>query len=525
MSTLALPVRTVAMRYALSLLAFAAVLLPWARPAAADVASDHPAAILVFPKLLVDTASGVNTLIRISNVSETPINVWCFYVNATPTCRWPGGSCFPDKRSCSVVIDGQTISGECDQQWQETDFLFRLTREQPTGWLVSAGQNVDCRLIDGVCSNDGTTVCDRDSQCGAGNRCVQPACLPLDGGVLGRTGPGGQVNEGRVPPSPGDPMIGELKCIALDDAQRPVARNALIGQALIGRLETGPDETTDISGYNAIGIPAIPDTGNRDSTLVLGGPENVAEYEGCPNILILDHFFDGAVDPRLENTCLPDDTCSIDGLPCDTNADCRANRCIDNVCTVTGTGCAMQADCENVCVDDRCTLSGETCSGDDDCTDPEYQVRLATDLTLIPCTEDFEEQRPDLSRTTAQFLVFNEFEQRLSTSTPVQCFKELQLSAIDTSGDNSRSIFSAGVMGTLTGQTRIRGVENQELAGIAGNTLLGIAQEFRCAGAPFQFPQCDYIQQANRTVSGNAKNLHFQGRRALSDFIYTPQLH
>jgi hypothetical protein len=240
----------------------------------------------------------------------------------------------------------------------------------------------------------------------------------------------------------------------------------------------------------------------------------------------LDHYFDGAVDPILENTCLPDGTCSIDGLACNSSAECLSNRCIDNTCTVTGTPCAAPADCENTCgPGEFCTLSGQVCHDDEDCTAPDYEVRVATDLTLIPCTEDFEEQRPELSRTTAQFLVFNEFEQRFSTSIAVQCLKEIQLSSIDTSGDNSRSIWAAGVGGTLTGQTRIRGVENPLNAGIAGNTLLGVAEEFRCAGAPFNFPLCDYVQQPERTVSGNAKNLHFQGRRALSDFIYTPELH
>ncbi|HEX9832776.1 MAG TPA: hypothetical protein VGA66_06745, partial [Mycobacterium sp.] len=399
----------------------------------------------------------------------------------------------------------------------------------PTGWLVGVGQNVDCRLISGVCSDDGSTVCDQDSQCGAGNHCVRPACLPLDGGLLGRTGPGGQVNEGRIPPAPQNPMVGELKCIALDDALRPVARNDLIGEALIGRPQTGPTESIDVSGYNAIGIPAIPEGdgspgNNRDATLVLGGPTAVAEYEGCPNILILDHYFDGAIDPIVQNTCLlPAGVCSVDGLACASTADCLANRCIDDVCTVTGTACAVEADCDNVCVADRCTLSGEVCLNDDNCTDPEYAVRVSTDLTLIPCTQDFENQRPELSRTPAQFLVFNEFEQRFSTSITVDCFKEIQLSAIDTAGDNFRSIFSAGVSGTLTGQTRIRGVENSETIGIAGNTLLGVASEFRCAGAPFQFPVCSYVRQVERTVSGNAKNLHFQGRRPVSDFIYTPE--
>ena len=62
-----------------------------AAAATADVASDHPAAILVFPKLLVDTANGLDTLIRISNVSDTAINVYCFYVNATPQCSLEDG--------------------------------------------------------------------------------------------------------------------------------------------------------------------------------------------------------------------------------------------------------------------------------------------------------------------------------------------------------------------------------------------------------------------------------------------------
>lgn len=524
----ALPARTIRHWLGLCLAVIvAAAPLAGAPRAAADVSSDHPAAILVFPKLLIDSANGLDTLIRISNVGEAPINVWCFYVNSTPICPVQGGTCFPNRSFCSAEIGGQVISQACKPQWQEVDFLFRLTREQPTGWLVSRGQNVDCRLIDGVCSNNGITVCEQDSQCGAGNRCIRPACLPLDGGLLGRTGPGGQVNEGRIPGSSEDPMIGELKCIALDDAQRPVGRNDLIGEALIGRLQAGPDQTIDISGYNAIGIPAIPagdgsPGNNRDATLVLGGPVDVAEYEGCPNILILDHFFDGAVDPLSNNVCRAGGTCTIDGAPCASTADCLANRCINDVCTVTGTACAADPDCQNTCVGDRCTLSGEVCINDDQCTPPRYSVRVGTDLTLIPCTQDFESQRPELSRTTAQFLVFNELEQRFSTSIPIECFKEIQLSNIDTN-NNARSIFSAGVGGTLTGQTRIRGVENASTAGIAGNTLLGIAEEFRCAGAPFQFPVCDYVD-AGRMVSGAAKNLHFQGRRAVSDFIYTPEI-
>ncbi len=490
--------------------------------ASADIASDHPAAILVFPKLLVDTANGLDTVVRIANVSDSPLNVLCYYVNVTPRCSIPGGSCFPSALSCQAEVGGQIFIGNCEPQWQPTDFNIRLTQEQPTGWLVSEGQAVNCRFIDGVCSQDGATPCQRDTQCGVGNRCVRPPCLPLDGGPLGRTGPGGQVNEGAIPLSPGDPFIGELKCIAVDETLAPVARNDLIGTALIGRLESGPTAEIEIAGYNAIGIPAIPGAGNRDNTLVLGGPAGSAEYEGCPNILILDHYFDGAVDPILANVCEGDGTCSISGVACASDADCIENLCAMDRCTVTGTECQDNSDCANTCEDNTCTLSGVRCLSDDDCVSSDLRVKVATDLTLIPCTEDFENQRPELRRTTAQFLVFNEFEQRFSTSRLIDCFKETQLSSVETQpGDNSRSIFSAGVGGTLTGQTRIRGVVNEENAGKGGNTFIGIAEEFRCVGAEYEFPVCDRVD-SDRLVGGSAKNLHFQGRRPQSDFIYLP---
>ena len=88
---------------------------------------------------------------------------------------------------------------------------------------------------------------------------------------------------------------------------------------------------------------------------------------------------------------------------------------------------------------------------------------IFTLLTLVPCTENFLTQTP--ARVTAQYLVFNEFEQRFSTSAPVDCFFLNLLSLIDTT-DPERSIFSAFVSGTLTGQTRIRAV-NGGLIGVA----------------------------------------------------------
>jgi hypothetical protein len=92
--------------------------------------------------------------------------------------------------------------------------------------------------------------------------------------------------------------------------------------------------------------------------------------------------------------------------------------------------------------------------------------RSTTELTLVPCSNDMTGADPELGASTAQFLVFNEFEQRFSTSRRVNCFLKSDLSRIDTTQPN-RSIFNAAVAGTVAGQTRIRPV---------GSGLLGSAR-------------------------------------------------
>ena len=87
--------------------------------------------------------------------------------------------------------------------------------------------------------------------------------------------------------------------------------------------------------------------------------------------------------------------------------------------------------------------------------DPALNRTVHTYLTLIPVSDNFLTGTP--GSATAQFLVFNEFEQRFSTSIPVPCAYTSKLSAIDTTSPN-RSIWSAHVAGTIAGQTRVRGV-------------------------------------------------------------------
>jgi hypothetical protein len=186
-----------------------------------------------------------------------------------------------------------------------------------------------------------------------------------------------------------------------------------------GTIEVNAGDFITVGKSNAVGIQAIEGAVNDDNVLVLGGPD--AEYNGCPNFLILNHFFDGAEDP------------------------------------VTDDG-----------------------------------AQIATILELVPCTTDFLRQIP--GGAVVQYLVYNEFEQRFSTSRPFQCKQFSLISNIDTV-QNERSIFSAGVSGTLTGQTRINPI---------GSGVLAVAHEIHLSSGLADF------------------NVHFQGDRADPDFIILP---
>jgi hypothetical protein len=101
-------------------------------------------------------------------------------------------------------------------------------------------------------------------------------------------------------------------------------------------------------------------------------------------------------------------------------------------------------------------------------------------LTVVPCAADFLFQDLNLASATLQFLIFNEFEQRFSTSTPVTCYREVRLADIDTRpGDpgDPFSIFSIGTQGTLTGQSRIRAVAGVNEDGYQGRAVLMVLTE------------------------------------------------
>jgi hypothetical protein len=96
-----------------------------------------------------------------------------------------------------------------------------------------------------------------------------------------------------------------------------------------------------------------------------------------------------------------------------------------------------------------------------------------TELTLVPCSEDFENQLP--TTVTVQFLVFNEFEERFSASTTVSCYLNTELTYIDSPTSPDRSVFSFNVLGTDVAQTQITPVVT---TGGTQHGVIGVAERF-----------------------------------------------
>jgi len=321
--------------------------------AQAETYSDTGAAVLIWPKIVVNDTT--DTLVQISNQASVASMAHCFYVNANSRCTNTGAVC---DSSSECLEDG--FFGACLPGWIEVNFDVFLTPDQPLAWSASTGLS------------------------GSGTPCP---------GGLGAICSGNQGTS--VPPVGETPFIGELKCIQADPVTRlpivcdgtPACRNDLEGGATV----TEVDLDINPMRYNAVGLRTT-SFNNGDNVLVIGGSDG-PEYQPCSQVLVFNHFFDGAVDP------------------------------------VSGIALAQ------------------------------------SELSLVPCTQDFLLQQ--VPRVTAQFLVYNEFEQRFSTSRLVECLLDSPISQIDTTQPN-RSIFSAAVSGTVAGQTRITGVGG----GLIGSALL-----------------------------------------------------
>jgi hypothetical protein len=343
-----------------------------AAPAFAEVTTERPGSIVLYPKVIAEGTR--DTLIQISNTSNSLVHAHCFYVNAQLQ--------FPNE---PPGHDNQPV-------WQEVDFDIWLTKQQPTHWVASAGRRPAPLAAECTATN---SLCD-------------------DAGLF----------PGRIPPLP-DGFIGELKCIEVDSSGAPISGNHLKGEATL--VSFGQFTKGDASKYSALAVVGL-DTNDANNTLCLGGGVTAdcprgAEYNACPQIAVLDAFSVGSTDPQL---------------------------------------------------------------GDNS--------RVSTELTIMPCTENFERQIP--GSVVVQFLVTNEFEETFSASTTVTCWGNFDVSAM-------RGVFDFNTTGSRFLQGRMAPATSKDSGFVA------VAEEsHRLIGGP---------------GSHAAYNLHTIGERATADVITLPE--
>jgi hypothetical protein len=372
--------RTVKWKAFLSGLCGFAAVLGVAAVARADVTIERSASVVVYPRVIA--TGNVDTVIQLTNTSNSMVHAKCYYVNASLYSTITGARC-------------ETPSATCVALWQETDFEIWLTQQQPTMWLVSSGRRVD--------------FTDRFGRYGAG---FDPGLIP-----------------------PVFDFEGELKCIEITDSGEPSPGNHLKGEATISATGfISADFGPDVSKYNAIGIRA--NDGQPANPLLLDGNA----YAACPSKLILNHFATLSQDPVVQRF------------------------------------------------------------GEDLPSGLDVDSAVFTNLTLVPCSEDFENQLPTSS--TIQFVVYNEFEERFSASTTVTCYLSVELTDIDSPTTFERSIFSVNVLGSEVGHAEITPIQGRD-----GTTrgVIGVTERYVVAAL---FDQEDFVSV---DFASAAYNLHTEG--------------
>ena len=105
--------------------------------AGADVSSDRPGSIVIWPKVVADGTR--DTLITLTNTSNSMAYAHCEYTQGTGVCSLTPQFCsLTTSNSCPEIPNGppNLCVIDCDSH----NFDVVLTRQQPTMWRVSTGR-------------------------------------------------------------------------------------------------------------------------------------------------------------------------------------------------------------------------------------------------------------------------------------------------------------------------------------------------------------------------------------------------
>jgi hypothetical protein len=296
-----------------------AAMVLWGSQAGADTTSDRPGSVVIWPKVISDGSR--DTLITLTNTSNSTVFAHCVYVNAIGICRSSGAFCtLPSNIVGEEPACPGGLSDICDLDWSALDFGVVLTRQQPTIWRVSTGR-IENPLVpaDGSCENFGITQ----------------SCPGIF--MAFTEGAPGQVNP------MGTAFAGELRCLQVDSGGAAVAGNALKGEAIIEAVgkDMNPIVSTQISEYNSVNIRASQPPFADPSILPLNGvnPANGPPngdynvYNACPESVEFtnyavhaDDLVAAEIDPTMRRDGCPVTTGSRSALPGYFERHCHALR-------------------------------------------------------------------------------------------------------------------------------------------------------------------------------------------------------
>lgn len=401
------------------------------------VTTERGSSILVFPKVI--STEDVDTIIQITNTSNNMVHARCFYVDAQP-------------------------DSFGRPQWQVTDFNIWLTKQQPTSWQVSRGRFVNP-----------TDSCSTETAGPLVGLFIPDASCAQAG-----------IDPGAVPPVVAG-FTGELKCVEVDVSGNPIGGNHLKGEATV---RTSSGEGYDTAKYNALGILGTEIAGETGDELRLDQPSDTedvfGQYNACPNQLIVNHFSELSTDPAVFGTGAG----GVCRRPQMGAAEEEEDGEVGEGGNKVRTPCLSDADCpENrVCRNAPAVGIGPT-GGVESLTSG-----MLTELTLIPCSQDFEEPFRSVGENavTVQMVTYNEFEQRTSFSTTIECWKQFYMFQLDSPFNPNLSQFSYAVQGTLGLNTVLTPVPNH-------GGVLGVAGILRA--------------DASGTIARTLMNIHMVGDR------------
>ena len=435
-------------------LTLGALLLGLATAASARSTSDQPASILVYPKIVVsgtDQNGGTDTVLDISNVNDKLVAAHCWLINANSHCASDADRAGePCGDSSECHNSAGNYDTACLAGWSEIDFEVKVTPNQPLAWSARDG-------LRGCFKRD-----PRD-------------CGGLEAGEF-------PINE-----------PGHCKGFPNISCNPSVPSSA-------GVCPSGVCEATDSNYGSAIpGVPEIPFVGAL-KCIQYSTARDVPDQDASTTNALIGHAAITTHGYAVEYSGEEVERYNAVGLRH------IAPMPYDGVVRMDGV---QYAKCPSTLVLDHFYDGAPVMDGPD-------MIRgggTLTDLTLVPCGDDFLRQDP--GDAVAQIITINEFEQRLSAAKKVDCFYESILSRIDTNRPE-RSIFNASVQGSFAGQTLIHG------AGISptGHGLLGVARlsagrYYTVGGKPEPYDFSAY-------GAGAALNLQQKGSNGGIDLIVQP---